>query len=232
MTESTRAHPPETTEGWYVLHQVLAWDRPALRALAPDKRTSLHEQAAAALEQIIKPSTEGWSAVVPLIGSRADVLLIHFRPTLDDIGVAQRTVNDIALFDVLRPVYTFLSVTEAGLYHASAELAKEALDRRGTPGDEIYRAEMAARVEKERANPHVHRRLFPTQPTDMPYVCFYPMSKRRAVDQNWYALSLEERHAPFPVVQANRAGDHLRHAARVTAAGEAMGQHEAAALLE
>ena len=193
MTEPTRAHPPETTEGWYVFHQVLSWDRPALRALPDEKRNSLHQQAAAALEEMLKPGTEGWSAVVPLIGSRADVLLMHFRPSLDDIGAAQRTVNDIELFDFLRPVYSFLSITEAGLYHASAELAKEALDRRGTPGDEIYRAAMAARVEKERANPHVHRRLFPTQPTDMPYVCFYPMSKRRAVGQNWYALSLEER---------------------------------------
>jgi chlorite dismutase len=27
----------------------------------------------------------------------------------------------------------------------------------------------------------------------MPYVCFYPMSKRRASGQNWYALPLEER---------------------------------------
>ena len=27
----------------------------------------------------------------------------------------------------------------------------------------------------------------------MPYVCFYPMSKRRAPDQNWYSLTLEER---------------------------------------
>ena len=42
----------------------------------------------------------------------------------------------------------------------------------------------------------MQRRLFPTQPDDMPYVCFYPMSKRRAVGQNWYALSLEERELP------------------------------------
>ncbi len=27
----------------------------------------------------------------------------------------------------------------------------------------------------------------------MPYVCFYPMSKRRAPQQNWYALSADER---------------------------------------
>ena len=27
----------------------------------------------------------------------------------------------------------------------------------------------------------------------MPYICFYPMSKRRGPEQNWYALSLAER---------------------------------------
>ena len=27
----------------------------------------------------------------------------------------------------------------------------------------------------------------------MPYVCFYPMSKRRGESQNWYTLSLDER---------------------------------------
>ncbi|MEO8336307.1 MAG: chlorite dismutase family protein, partial [bacterium] len=73
------------------------------------------------------------------------------------------------------------------------DLAKEAVTRGGSVGDDAYRSAMSARVEKERASPHVQRRLFPTQPDDMPYVCFYPMSKRRAVGQNWYALSLEER---------------------------------------
>ena len=52
---------------------------------------------------------------------------------------------------------------------------------------------MAARVESERASAHIQRRLYPTQPDDMPYVCFYPMSKRRVPGQNWYTLPLEER---------------------------------------
>ena len=118
---------------------------------------------------------------------------MHFRPTLDAIGTAQQTVARLALSKALTTVYTFLSVTEAGLYHASAQLADEALARGGVAGDDMYRTAMAARVEQERASPHVQRRLFPQQPADMPYVCFYPMSKRRAVGQNWYALSLEER---------------------------------------
>jgi chlorite dismutase len=37
------------------------------------------------------------------------------------------------------------------------------------------------------------RRLYPELPADMPYVCFYPMSKRRDESQNWYVLSLDER---------------------------------------
>jgi chlorite dismutase len=193
MTETNRAHPPETTEGWYVFHQILELDRAALRGIAGGEVDGRRQKAATTLDEIARPSGGGWSAVVPLIGSRADVMLMHFRPTLDDIGVAQQVIARLELFDVFRPVYSFLSVTEAGLYHASADLAKEAAARSGAVGDERYRAAMATRVEAERASAHIQRRLFPQQPADMPYVCFYPMSKRRTVGQNWYALSLEER---------------------------------------
>jgi len=191
--EQPRAHPPETTEGWYAFHQILAFDRPALRAIAPDERTRIRLEAEQALDAAAAPPTGGWSAVVPLVGSRGDVMLVHFRPRFDDIGGVQRSLARVALFDWLRPVYTFLSVTEAGLYHASAQLAAEASARGGAVGDAKHREAMNARVEAERASPHVQRRIFPSLPRDMPYVCFYPMSKRRAPGQNWYALPLEER---------------------------------------
>ena len=187
------AHPPETTEGWYVFHQIFAVDRALLRSLDATARGALRTAARETLRRVCTPPSGGWSAVVPLIGSVADVMLVHFRPTLDDVAVAQRELASLALFDVLRPVYSFLSVTEAGLYHASAVLAQEAVARGGRVGDAEYRAAMDARVTQERANAHVQRRLFPQQPDDMPYVCFYPMSKRRTVGQNWYALTLEER---------------------------------------
>ena len=190
---SARAHPPETTEGWYAFHQILSFDRPTLRALGRDERTRLRVDAETALDAATTPARGGWSAVVPLIGSRADVMLVHFRPTLDGIAHVQRSLARVELFDLLRPVYSFLSVTEAGLYHASAQLAQEAAARGGAVGDETHRAAMDARVETERANPHVQRRLFPPLPSELPYVCFYPMSKKRDAGQNWYALPLEER---------------------------------------
>jgi peroxiredoxin len=193
ITEQTRAHPPETTEGWYVLHQMLRWDRAAARAVTPDQRHALQRHASEVLHRLAAPAEGGWSAVVPLVGNTADVLFLHFRPTLDDLAAAQRALASVALFDALVPVDSFLSVTEAGLYHASAQLAAAAAARGGAVGDEAHRVEMARRVEAERASAHVQRRLFPVQPPEMPYVCFYPMSKRRTPGQNWYALSLEER---------------------------------------
>ena len=187
------AHPPETTEGWYLLHQIFTVDRTALRAT----RTGAHDAARRELQDTLDvvgaEAPSGWSAVVPLIGSTADVMLVHFRETLDEIGEAQRQLARSSAFDTLHPVRSFLSVTEAGLYHASAQLAAAAVARGGAVGDAEYRAAMATRVEAERASAHVQRRLYPTQPPDMPYVCFYPMSKRRAAGQNWYALTLEER---------------------------------------
>ncbi len=176
-----------------MFHHVLRCNRAALRHLRSTSLASARTEAERVLTALVSPRAGGWSAVVPLAGSRADVMLVHFRSTLDDIAAAQREVASIALMDAFETVYTFLSVTEAGLYHASAQLAAEAEARGGAVGDALHRAAMAERVEQERASQHVQRRLYPTQPADMPYVCFYPMSKRRAVGQNWYALSLEER---------------------------------------
>lgn len=194
MTDAfSPAYPPETTEGWYAFHQVLAWDRPALRATPAGELASLQHSAIEKLDALAVPAVGGWTSIVPLIGSRGDVMLVHFRPTLDAIGHAQRELAEEALLDLLVPVYSFLSVTEAGLYHATAQLVKEAAERGGKVGDDAYRAQMAQRVEAERASAHVQRRLFPVQPEDMPYVCFYPMSKKRDVGANWYAQPVEER---------------------------------------
>ena len=194
MTEQTAlpSTAPETLEGWYSLHQIFAVDRAAVDVsggVLPRHETRGIEST----QNGLHASGAGWSVCVGLIGSSADLMVIHFRPTLDEIGQAQRVFARDAAASMLRLRYSFLSVTEAGLYHLSADLARSAMERGGSVGDDAYRAEVASRVERERENPHVKRRLEPSLPDGMPYVCFYPMSKRRAVGQNWYGLSLDER---------------------------------------
>ena len=186
----TRVHPPETLEGWYVLHQLFAVDR---SAADPEGHTGVSDEMRAELDPLRTPADGGWSAMVELIGSTADLMLIHVRPTLDAIGDAQRSVARLHALRRMSPVHSFLSVTEAGLYHLTAQLARAAAERGGAVGDEAYAAALAERGAAERENPQVRRRLYPEVPSWMPYVCFYPMSKRREAGQNWYTLTLEER---------------------------------------
>lgn len=183
---------PETLEGWYALHQIFTVERSSADLSAG----VLPRHDARGIETTqFGPSADGagWSIAVSLIGSSADLMVIHFRSTLDEIGQAQRSVARDPAASMLRLKYSFLSVTEAGLYHLSADLARLAIDRGGAVGDDAYRSDAASRSEEERSNPHVKRRLEPTVPDAMPYVCFYPMSKRRAVGQNWYGLPIDER---------------------------------------
>ena len=191
---ATPALPPETLEGWFALHQLFTVDHAALRALAPSERRAMLSEAGDGLARLDAVDGDGgWSRLVPLVGGKADVMLMHFRPTLEALATVQHDVRALWLHDVLRPAYAFLSVTELGLYHLTAQLAREATERGGAPGDEAYRTALAERAAAERGSPFGSRRLFPTPPAEMPYVCFYPMSKRRAPEQNWYALPLEER---------------------------------------
>jgi len=200
MTTPPIAHPPETLEGWFALHQIFRFRKgsvdsgrlprlvtAAAGALEPAKKS---QRKARAKKEV---NNEGWTCFVRLIGSSADLMVIHFRDSLDAIGVAQAALARTQLAGLLEPVYTFLSVTEAGLYHVTAELARAAEARGGRFGDEEYVRALGERARAERESAHVRRRLYPELPADMPYVSFYPMSKRRQPEQNWYALTLDDR---------------------------------------
>jgi chlorite dismutase len=157
-------------------------------------RQTIRAGMVAALDEVVAPrGSGGWSVPVVLTGSVADVMVVHFRPTLDGLAEAQRRLARARLSDCLEPIYSFLSVTEAGLYHLTAAVARERVAAGGVMGDAEYQRVLAERVATERASAHVERRLYPPLPAEMPYVCFYPMSKRRAAGQNWYTLTLEER---------------------------------------
>jgi chlorite dismutase len=205
MTETKRAvaAPPETLEGWYQLTQLYSVRRREWRALSAGERGQVRKRALATLQSLLAPTAadgeaatgQGWSAVAEVVGSASDIMVMHFRPTLDAIGVAQTLLKQEPLFDYLQLDYSFLSVTEAGLYHLSAHLAREATAAGASVADPLYQEALAIKAREEMQNPHVRRRLYPQLPPDMPYICFYPMSKRREVGQNWYALTLEERSA-------------------------------------
>lgn len=173
------AQPPVTLEGWYASHQAFTIQRQALRTRPSAALHAARASAADVLAAAATPVDGGWSAVVRLVGSLASVLIVHFRPTLDALAAVEEEVARLALLECFQPTFAFLSVTEVGLYHLPAT-SPDAADR-------------AERVRAERESEHTQRRLYPPMPADMPFVSFYPTSKRRDSGQNWYTLPLSER---------------------------------------
>ena len=180
---------PGTIEGWYVLHQVVRVDWRALRGCVAQERGALVRETGDLFASLAKPKRAGWSAAFRLVGGRADLMLIHCRETLDELADVQLAVRRSRLGALLHVEYDFTSVTEVGLYHASADAAQEA------GGDlKKYQALLEQAAAAEAGSPHVRTRLYPEPPADMRYVSFYPMSKRRMHPDNWFALPVGERN--------------------------------------
>jgi hydrogen peroxide-dependent heme synthase len=183
------ALPPATLEGWYSLHQAFTLDFARLRQLDEGIRGNLAGEAAALLTDLAEPQGEGWSAAFRVIGGGSDLLLVHFRRTLEELAAAEARLRRSSLDDVLHLAYDYLAVTEAGLYHATAEVASE-----HPPHSPAYQQALAELAEAEAASPHIRTRLYPRPPEDMRYISFYPMSKRRTGADNWYVLDVAERN--------------------------------------
>lgn len=182
------ALPPATLEGWYALHQVCATDWHTLRRLDAGERRAVAHEARELFRALAAPEEGGWSAAFRLVGGGADWLFVHFRPALEALSDLELRLRRSRFGTLLDVVYDYTSVTEAGLYYATAEAARQA-----EPHSEEFRRLLLEQADAELRSPHVRTRLYPEPPAEMPYVSFYPMSKRRAVGQNWYALPLEER---------------------------------------
>lgn len=179
---------PATLEGWYALHQMFSVDWPALRSLR-DGSADVREDARGLLAAIEEPQEAGWSGAFQLVGGGADLMFVHFRETLDDVADVELRLRRSLFGSLLRLEYDFTSVTEAGLYHATAQAAQEA-----EPGSEEYFRLLEAEAAAERASPHLQTRLYPRVPDGMRYASFYPMTKRREHPDNWYALPVDERN--------------------------------------
>lgn len=182
---------PATIEGWYVLHQIVHLDWPSLKAADAAVLRDALAEFGETLRDGPPAGEEGWSAAYRLVGAEGDLLLLHFREDLEGLMDADRRIRLTALADHFLVGGQTLSVVELGLYGLTAATLENV-----DPEDrEAWDAALAEAAAEEREKGYVQRRLHPRQPEEMPYICFYPMDKRRAPSQNWYTLPLEERAA-------------------------------------
>jgi chlorite dismutase len=166
------AEAPQTLEGWYVLHDFRSIDWPRWKALRKEERAAAVEEAEAFLRAAEghEGAPEGSSALYSIVGHKAELMFLHLRPTPDELNALERSFARTRLADFTTRPYSYVSVTELGLYEAQSRGA----------------------IENPMEVPFVRARLKPQVP-DRRYMVFYPMNKRRGEHENWYTLPMEER---------------------------------------
>ena len=178
-------------EGWHCSHLFYAFDRAALRGLSDAERASAREAFCAALEPNAADAPQRLQVSI-VGGAKADfgLMLLDPNPLTND-AVHQRLLAG-PLGRAIRPVYSFISLTEVSEYVPSVEQYGRRLVEEGeTEGNPAYNAKIKAysgREEMMRV-----QRLTPDLPP-WPTTCFYPMNKKREKGENWFLLPFSERN--------------------------------------
>ena len=177
--------------GWHFLHLFYQVDRAALAALTPEVR----ERGRAELATILDKATPGGPEQLQCFavpGHKADFGIMAAGKDLRAVHNVQVALQASAFGPALRAAYSFYSITEVSEYVPDADQYAATLrDREGLdPEGNVFKARLASYT--RRLGPMNQHRLYPEFP-DWPCVCFYPMSKMRQGEQNWYTLPFEKR---------------------------------------
>ena len=115
---------PLTLDGHYLLHEMFHVRRAEWKKLLEERRAGVTRAAEALLGKMEK-RTGGASCAVAILGQKADLMLIHFRPTLEDLHQTQLDFAGLELSDYLEPAGSYVSVVELGLYEMTLKIFGE-----------------------------------------------------------------------------------------------------------
>jgi hydrogen peroxide-dependent heme synthase len=180
---------PLTLEGYSILHQMFRLRRRQLRALDAAKRDTAINDASKLFGEMTRRE-DGETALFSGIGHKSDLVVVHFRRSFDELGQAEQAVASLALSDYLEPTTSYLSVIEIGLYEATVALYRKLIESGVGPHSPQWKSEIESELARQREK--ISPRLFPKIPA-RPYLCFYPMDKKRDGADNWYRLPIEDR---------------------------------------
>ena len=183
---------PLTLEGSFVLHQFFRFDWTAWRCCADGGRKKIVDEAAAALLGLERgaPDAPVRTALYSQLGHKGDLMLIHFRESLEALNQVELDLAQTPLHDFLELRHSYVSVVELGLYESTRKTYETAAAKGFEPHSAEWNAEIAASL--ERASGAMASRLFPAVP-DSKYLCFYPMDRKRGEQVNFYSVPFAER---------------------------------------
>ena len=180
---------PLTLEGSYILHQMFRVHWPSWKALGAAAQKSIVEEASGMIEGI-EGKGEDQSAAFSMLGHKGDLMLVHFRRTLDGLNDVELQVAHLKLAEFLEQTTSYVSVVELGLYEVSVRLYR-ALREKGTQAESPEWMQAVENELSKQRNASAGR-LWPEIPQRR-YLSFYPMSKLRGETKNWYQAPITGR---------------------------------------
>ncbi len=188
--ESVLPAAPLTLDGSYVLHRMFRIRWSEWRALGASDQKTILDRTVSMLSGM-EENKEEPTALFSLLGHKGDLMMLHFRKTLEELNHAELRIAHSRFHELLEPTMSYVSVVELGLYEASVKLYNELTAKGLAPGTAAWNREVEAELAKHReaAAP----RLWPEIPRRR-YICFYPMNKFRGEEKNWYNEPIAERH--------------------------------------
>ncbi|MGY8686431.1 MAG: hydrogen peroxide-dependent heme synthase [Verrucomicrobiales bacterium] len=196
MSDNAEDTAPATLisrEGWVVMHLFYHLEYATWELLGRD----IQRQAKTELTQLvqeIRAHEDTQLLMFSMVSPKADLGFMLLTPDLHQANAFEKQLSVSLGPEILSPVYSYLSMTERSEYTTSDEQHRQNLiDEEGLAADS---KELEEKVQEfnERMTKYLHHRLYPNLP-EWPIFCFYPMSKRRSGEDNWYSLTFEQRKA-------------------------------------
>jgi hydrogen peroxide-dependent heme synthase len=184
---------PLTLEGASVLHQMFRFRWIAWRSLSLPEKERVIDEAVELLEDAEKGDGAphpNQSAIYSLVGHKGDLMMIHFRDSVEDLNRFELQLAQTDLYEYLEPTHSYLSIVELGLYESSAKHYAQFAEEGIEPFSPAWDAKVKEVLERQGAA--MASRLYPAIPGSK-YLCFYPMNRLRGEQQNWYTVPMSER---------------------------------------
>jgi hydrogen peroxide-dependent heme synthase len=192
MSNTQEVTPLVPREGWHVMHLFYHVDH-AQWALFSDEEKRQAKTRLTELVQEIRATPDTHLLIFSVATPKADLGFMLLTPDLQVANMYEKQLSLSLGPEILSPSYSYLSQTEGSEYTTTREqYAAETLKGEKGLVEGTPEFETALKEFDDRMAHYLKHRLYPVLP-DWPVICFYPMSKRRTGNDNWYSLSYEKR---------------------------------------
>lgn len=189
---NTEVTPVVPREGWHVMHLFYHVDHAQWGLYGEDEKRQAKTRLTE-LVQEIRATPDTHLLIFSVATPKADLGFMLLTPDLQLANAFEKQLSLSLGPEILSPAYSYLSMTEGSEYTTTREqyAAETLIAEKGlVEGSEEF--EKAMREFDDRMAHYLKHRLYPVLP-DWPVICFYPMSKRRSGDDNWYSLGFDQR---------------------------------------